>query len=106
MVPEATSGIYEVLNPWADVNPPALRGIAPRLVSLSGKRIGLFRNFKEAANQIFTALEPKLKERFPGCQTSWYQNPNMGTAELESDRKAKFEEWLSNVDAVVLAVGD
>ncbi len=106
MVPEATSGIYEVLNPWADVDPPPLKGISPRLDSLAGKRIGLFRNFKEASNQIFTALEPKLKEKFPSCQTSLYYNPNMGTAELESDRKAKFEEWLNNQDAVVLAVGD
>ena len=97
---------YAVLNPWADVDPPPLRGIAPRLDSLSGKRIGLFRNFKEAANQIFMVLEPKLKERFPGRRTIWYHHPNMGVTELESDRKGKIEEWLSNVDAVVLAVGD
>ncbi len=51
---------FEVLNPWAEVDPAPLKGLAPRLDSFSGKRIGLFRNFKEAANQIFTVLEPKL----------------------------------------------
>jgi hypothetical protein len=101
-----SNGQYSVLNPWAEVDLPPLKGIAPRLDSLSGKRIGLFRNFKAAANQIFTALEPKLKDKYPDCQITWYYNPNMGTAELESERKAKFEEWLNNLDAVVLAVGD
>ncbi len=106
MIASESNGQFGVMNPWADVDPPPVKGIAPRLESLAGKRIGLFRNFKEAANQIFTKLEPKLKEKFPGCETMWYCNPNMGTAELDSDRKAAFEEWLSNVDAVVLAVGD
>jgi hypothetical protein len=99
---------YEVLSPWADVDPVPLKGLsAPRLQDLKGKRIGLFRNFKAAADQIFSVLGPKLEENF-GCQTSSFTNPNMGVAELEtdSDRIKRFESWLSNLDAVLLAHGD
>jgi hypothetical protein len=30
---------YDVLSPWAEVDPLPLRGISPRLDSLSGKKI-------------------------------------------------------------------
>jgi hypothetical protein len=30
----------------------------------------------------------------------------MGTAEIESERREEFEKWLSDLDAVLLAVGD
>jgi hypothetical protein len=97
---------YEVLNPWAEVDPVPLKGLAPRPDSLDGKRIGLYCNFKVAARQMLTALETKLKERFPACEFRWYHNPMMGVAEIESERKAKFEEWISNIDTAIFAVGD
>jgi hypothetical protein len=97
---------YEVLNPWADVDPIPLKGVAPRLDDFSGKRIGLFCNFKPTARQILSVFGEKLRERFPDCELSWYDNPRMGIAEIESERKNKFDEWIDQVDAVVLAVGD
>lgn len=99
---------YEVLSPWAEVDPVPLKGLsAPRLKDLKGKRVGLFRNFKAAADQIFSVLGPILEEKF-GCQTSSFTNPNMGVAELETDpdRIKRFEDWLSTLDAVLLAHGD
>jgi hypothetical protein len=103
-----TTNQFEVLSPWADVDPLPLKGLtAPRLTDLKGKRIGIFKNFKAAADQMFAVLGPKLEEKF-GCQTSTFLNPNMGVAELESDpeRIKRFEEWLSNLDAVLLSHGD
>ena len=100
------SNQFEVLNPWAEVDPVPLKGIAARLDSLSGKTIGLYCNFKEAAKQIHTVLERRLKERFPDSKYTWYYNEMMGVAEIESERKGKFKEWLKAVDAVVLAAGD
>ena len=41
-VPE---GQYEVLSPWAEVDPIPLRGISPRIKTLAGKKIGLFVQF-------------------------------------------------------------
>ena len=46
-----SDGQYEVLNPWAEVDPVSLRGLgAPRPTDLSGKTIGLFHNWKRAAS--------------------------------------------------------
>lgn len=103
-----SNGQYEVLSPWADVDPIPLKGLStPRLKSLAGKKIGLYKNFKGAANQIFIVLGPKLEEKF-GCQTSTFLNPNMGVAELETnpERIKRFETWLNDLDAVLLAHGD
>jgi hypothetical protein len=97
---------YAVLSPWAEVDPIPVKGIAPRLDNLSGKTIGLYCNFKEAAKQILSVLERRLKERFPDSNYTWYHNEMMGVADLESERKDRMEAWVSSVDAVVLAVGD
>jgi len=44
--PKAPDTQFEVLSPWADVDPIPLRGISPRLSSLAGKKIGIFVNPK------------------------------------------------------------
>lgn len=92
-------GQFEVLSPWAEADPVPLKGLtAPRLDSLAGKKIGLYRNDKRAAQPILTILEKKLKDRFPTCLISWYNGKKTSVAE--------FDEWLKSVDAVVAAVGD
>jgi len=99
-------GQYAVLSPWADVDPVPLKGIsAPRLDDLSGKKIGLLCNFKPAARPILKAVEDKLKARYPTCELIWY-SPTVNIAEIIGTEKAKFEEWINAVHAVVLAVGD
>jgi hypothetical protein len=65
--------MYEVLNPWAEADPVPMKGLtAPRLDDMAGKKIGLYRNDKRAAGPVLTAIEKKLKERFPTSQISWY----------------------------------
>jgi hypothetical protein len=92
-------GMYEVLSPWAEANPVRPKGLtAPRLDSLEGKKIGLYRNNKKAAQPILTILEQKLKEKFPTSQFSWYN--------LHQTNIPEFDDWLKGVDAVVAAVGD
>jgi hypothetical protein len=97
---------YEVLSPWAEIDYVPLKGITTRLENLTNKKIGLYCNFKEVARPLLTTLENTLKNKFPSCQFDWYFNPRMGSAEIESDHKAKFVEWISQVDAVVFAIGD
>jgi len=98
------NGLYEVLRPWADADPVPLKGLtAPRVTDLAGKKIGLFVNDKRAAPPIRTALERKLKERFPTCETSWYNAHGLA---LQGKVVPEYEEWLKTVDTVVLAVGD
>lgn len=92
-------GLYEVLSPWAEAEPVPPKGLtAPRPDNLEGKKIGLYRNDKKAAQPILTILEKKLKERFPTSQITWCHTPKTGTPE--------FDDWLKGVDAVVAAVGD
>ena len=61
--------MYEALNPWADVEPIAMRGLSPRVKDLTGKTIGLLANAKTAAQPILTVVEEKLKARYPGIKT-------------------------------------
>jgi len=97
---------YEVLSPWAEVDPVPLRGISPRLDSLSGKKIGLFANFKRAARPIQAEVERRLKERFPNIQTSLFDSSLPNVDETETVNKEKFTAWAKEMDAVIAAVGD
>ena len=101
------SNLFEVLSPWAEADPISSRGIMPRLTDLAGKKIGLLANAKRAAKPILSVVERKLKERFPSAQISWYFTQfAVGPAEVDTENKTKFEDWLRGIDAVVAAVGD
>ena len=97
---------YSVLSPWAEVDPVPLKGIAPRLDDLSGKKIGLFCNFKPAARPVLTAVGDRLRERYPASELIWYDSPVTNVGQLNGAEKVKFDDWLNKVDAAVLAVGD
>jgi len=98
--------VYEVLNPWAEADPKPLRSITPRVADLSSKKIGLLCNSKRAAKPIITAVERKLKERFPAAEMTWFRSRSFSVSALEPERKTEFEEWIKSVDAVVAAVAD
>jgi len=97
---------FEVLSPWADVDPVALRGITPRPTDLAGTKIGLFSNGKRAAGLTLSAFEARLKEKVRSVETSWYTSTKVNTPEVLTEGKARFEEWVKGVDAVVLSVAD
>ena len=97
---------YETLSPWAETDPVPLRGLTARLDTLANKKIGLFRNFKDAALPIMTVVEQKLKQRFPDCEISSFYNPAAGVNGGNKKERAEFEEWVDTLDAVILAVGD
>ena len=97
---------YEVLSPWADVDPVPLRGITSRPQDLAGKKIGLFLNHKRAGHLSLSAFEKELLQRIPTATTSWYECTGHNIPEMLTEGKAKFEAWVDSVDAVVLAVAD
>ena len=97
---------YEVLSPWAVVDPIPLRGLAPRLDSLDGKTIGLFKNFKRAAGPILEVVERELKERYPSAKFIWFNSNAANVLETETENKEKFEGWVKEIDAAVTSVGD
>jgi hypothetical protein len=105
-VGNGTESQYEVLGPWAEVDPIPLRGISPRLDSPAGKKIGLFANFKRAAKPIQAEIEKRLKERFPDIETSLFDSSLPNVTETETVNKEKFTAWAKEMDAVIAAVGD
>ena len=103
---ESSEAQYDVLSPWAEVDPIPLRGISPRLETLAGKKIGLFVNYKRAARPIGVALEKRLKSMYPGSEISSFYSLEWNVLESESKNKEKFKAWAQNADAVILLVGD
>jgi hypothetical protein len=97
---------YEVLSPWAEVDPIPLRGISPRVDTLAGKKIGIFANFKRAAMPIAREVEKRLKERFPDCETVIFHSTLPNVDESQTVNKERFEAWAKGVNAVVAVVGD
>ena len=97
---------YEVLSPWAVVDPIPLRGLAPRLNNLDGKTIGLFKNFKRAAGPILEVVERELQSRYPSAKFVWFNSNAANVLETETENKEKFEEWAKEIDAAVTSVGD
>ena len=98
-------GVYEVLSPWAEVDPIPLEGISPRLEDLRGRRIGLFHNNKVAAAPILDAVQTELEGRFDGITFARFGRTRHEDVTGTPDQ-ARYEEWVRDVDAVVLAVGD
>ncbi len=103
---DASEYQWEVLSPWAEVDPIPVRGISPRVDTLAGKKIGLFANFKRAARPIQAVVERRLKERFPDSETSLFDSTLPNVTETETENKDRFAAWAKETDAVIAAVGD
>jgi hypothetical protein len=97
---------FEVLSPWADVDPIPLRGISPRLPSLAGKKIGLFVNPKRAAMPIAESIQRRLGVMYPDVQTIIYHSVGANVNEIETKNKDKFTAWAKGLDAAIAVVGD
>ena len=96
---------YEVMSPWADVDPVPVKGISPRLGDMAGKTIGFFLNSKIAAEPMSNIIEEELKERYQSINFSRFVRiPNISMAEIPD--KQKYVEWLKGLDAVILTHGD
>jgi hypothetical protein len=103
---ESSKGMFEVLSPWAEADPIPLKGLAPRLESLAGKKIGLLRNNKRAAEAILNVAAKRLKEIYPDIEFSWFRGNSFSVSHLEKKRLPEFEDWIKSVDAVLAAAAD
>jgi len=97
---------FEVLSPWADVDPIPLHGISPRIPTLAGKKIGLFVNPKRAAMPIAESIDKRLKTMYPDVQTIVFHSTQANVNEIETKNKEKFTAWVKGIDAAIAVVGD
>jgi hypothetical protein len=98
---------YEVLNPWAEIEPIAPTGLLPRVTNLDGKTVGIFSYFKPWGPVIMKEIEKQLQERFPKTKFSYfYFYMHMVEIAKDKENKEAFEEWLQGVDTVVTGHGD
>ena len=112
------NGQYEVMNPWAEIDPVPVRGIAPRVEDLKDKTIGLFSlSYKGGSRPALAVVEEQLKKQYPSLKFSLFETYVGHVIADETDRgsergaltpeiRARFQKWLSEVDAVVAAIGD
>jgi len=91
-------GGLTLVSPVGQV-PVRSTGLAPRLRSLDGRRIGFIDNFKPNAAPFLAIVERLLTERFPGISTTTVHK-NFTSNVLIAD------ELEGKVDAVVNAWGD
>lgn len=101
-----SSDLFEVLSPWAEADPIPAKGINPRMADLAGKKIGLFRNVKRAAQPMSDYLQAKLKSKYPGAEIIPFCNYARNEVVTNTPGKEAFEEWVKSVDTVVTMVGD
>ena len=97
---------YEVLSPWGEADPKPLKGISPRLDNLSGKKIGLFANYKRAAVPIAMSLQNRLRSMYPESRVSIYHSDQWNVTEIETENRETFKKWIEGNDAIILLVGD
>jgi hypothetical protein len=105
-MPKQTESFYEVLSPWAEADPVPWRGINPRPANLAGKKIGLLRNSKRAAEPSLQVVADRLKKRYPTVEFSWFANLRPNEMSVAQDIKDDFEKWLKEADAVIASYGD
>lgn len=103
---KAPDSQFEVLSPWADIDPIPVHGISPRIPTLAGKKIGLFVNPKRAAMPIAESIDKRLKTMFPDIQTIIYHSVGANVNEIETNNKEKFTAWAKGLDAAIAVVGD
>ena len=104
--PKAPDAQFEVLSPWADIDPIPLRGISPRIPTLAGKKIGLFVNPKRAAMPIAESIDRRLKSMYPDIQTIIFHSVGANVNEIETKNKERFTAWAKGLDAAIAVVGD
>ena len=104
--PKAPGVQFEVLSPWADVDPIPLRGISPRIPTLAGKKIGVFVNPKRAAMPIAESIIKRLGTMYPDAQTIIFHDTEANVSLMETKNKDKFVAWAKGIDAAIAVVGD
>ena len=88
-----------VLNPRGSIEEKPASAPNPRIVDLSGKKIGLYSNMKQGMDNFYTVFEELLEKKYPDATTM-----KVAGAFLIRDEDAV--AMAEEVDAFVYGVGD
>jgi len=95
-------GVYEVVWPSGERQQP-MRPLAKRLDTLNGKTVAQLWDFLFAGDEVFAALEEKLRERYPDVKfVSWREfgsTHSVNEKELLASLPQRFKDL--GVDAAI-----
>ena len=92
----------KVVNPRGEIEPPPIFAPAPRLDTLSGKKIALVHNNKSGADTFLDAVEELLLKKYPDIEfiKGYTTNPNLA-------REPEFyDEVAGKADGFIFGSGD
>jgi hypothetical protein len=103
---DSSDGHYRVVWPRSE-RMSELRPLAPRLTSLNGVKVAQLWDFLFRGDEVFDALEPALRARFPEIEfVSWREFGNThGEDEVQilADLPQRFKEL--GIGAVISGMG-
>jgi hypothetical protein len=96
------NGIYEVVWPSGE-RKQKMRPLAKRLDTLKGKTIAQLWDYLFAGDEVFTALEQKLRERYPDVKFVSWREFGSTHAVNEKELLASLPQWFKElgVDAAI-----
>ena len=93
---ELKEPVYTVLNPCSSEEPTEFVGLAPRLDTLEGKKIGVV-NLMGGNEELMGSIPPDLMAAVPGC--------DVGYLEMPDNRAESSWDWIKAKDGIVLGHG-
>ncbi|MDA1369487.1 MAG: hypothetical protein O2971_01830 [Proteobacteria bacterium] len=92
--------IYRVLDPTSEES-GKVTGLARRLITLRGTKVGLISNGKEGTNDFFAIVERLLYERFSVAEVI-----SRVKANYSAPAAASIIDEVRNWNAVITGIGD
>ena len=101
MVQKMTNGSYKLVDPTTQPVAASFN-VAPRLLDLRGKRIGLIDDSKTNAKELLEDLAVLLEDRFETTVAMYHRKPS---ASKPADPQV-LERMARECDGAIVAVGD
>ena len=87
---------FTVLDPRSSEIPTEFVGLAPRLDTLEGKKIGVV-NLMGGNEELMGSMPPDLMAAVPGCNVEYFKMP-------DSHAESAWD-WIKSKDGIVLGHG-
>lgn len=95
-----------LLDPTAMADEVERRALAARVDDLTGKRVGLLGNGKQAAEPVLNVVDRRLRERYDDVEVDYYLVEELNMLK-DDDELARIEAWArEGIDVGITAIGD